>query len=38
MLTSFSLPDYYFRVARKEDQAGSGRYFSSIERIAWEDM
>ena len=38
MLTDFALPEYYFRVFREEDEAGSGRFFSRIERIDWADM
>lgn len=33
----FNLPEYYFRVYRQED-GHTGRYFSHIERIPWEDM
>ena len=33
----FALPEYYFRVFRSEER-NSGRYFSHIERIPWEDM
>ena len=38
--SEFSLPEYYFRVSREEDDdgGGSGRYFSHIERILWSDM
>jgi DNA repair protein RAD50 len=35
----FSLPEYYFRVCRREDQDKyQGKFFSHIERIRWEDM
>ena len=33
---SVSLPEYYFRVSRQEE--ASGKYFSHIERIPWENM
>eukprot|EP01041_Mallomonas_annulata_P001590 gene1590-3071_t len=36
-LSSFSLPEYYFRVSRQEE-GNSGKFFSRIERIPWEDM
>ena len=36
--SDFSLPEYYFRVSRQEDDEGNGRYFSHIERILWSDM
>ena len=36
--SNFSLPEYYFRVSREEDEDGNGRYFSHIERILWSDM
>jgi DNA repair protein RAD50 len=36
--SDFSLPEYYFRVSREEDEDNNGRYFSHIERILWSDM
>ena len=53
--SDFSLPEYYFRVSREEDDGngavvvqqrgnqgaagvGSGRFFSRIDRIRWDDM
>ena len=36
-LSSFSLPEYYFRVSRQEE-GNTGKYFSKIDRIPWEDM
>ena len=38
--TDFSLPEYYFKISREEDEEGqgSGKYFSKIERIPWADM
>jgi hypothetical protein len=33
----FNLPEYYFRVYRQEE-GNSGKFFSHIERIPWEDM
>jgi hypothetical protein len=33
----FNLPEYYFRVSRSEE-GNSGRFFSHIERVPWEDM
>lgn len=37
-LTNLSLPEYYFRVRRTEDEVYKGKYFSTIERISWEDL
>lgn len=31
------LPEYYFRVFR-DDERNTGKYFSHLERIPWEDM
>ena len=36
--TDFSLPEYYFKISREEDEEGKGKYFSKIERIPWADM
>ena len=36
--SDFSLPEYYFRVSREEDEENAGRYFSHIDRILWSDM
>jgi DNA repair protein RAD50 len=36
-LSDFSMPDFYFRVAREQEQS-SEKFFSRIERIRWEDM
>ena len=36
--TDFSLPEYYFKISREEDEEGKGKYFSKIERILWADM
>jgi hypothetical protein len=33
----FNLPEYYFRVFRQEE-GNSGKFFSHIERVPWEDM
>lgn len=33
----FNLPEYYFRVYRQEE-GSSGKFFSHIERVPWEDM
>jgi hypothetical protein len=32
-----SLPSFYFRVFRQEER-NTGKFFSHIERISWEDM
>jgi hypothetical protein len=45
-VSDFSLPEFYFRVSREEDenqpntQVGTlnGRFFSRIDRIRWDDM
>ena len=36
-LNTFSLPEYYFRISRQEE-GNTGKFFSHIERIPWEDM
>jgi DNA repair protein RAD50 len=36
--SEFSMPEYYFKVSREEDDEGKGRYFSKIERCAWEEI
>ncbi len=47
--SDFSLPEFYFRISREEADngggggggrggAGSGKFFSRIDRIRWEDM
>ncbi len=33
----FNMPEYYFRVFRQEE-GNTGKFFSHIERIPWEDM
>lgn len=33
----YNVPEYYFRVFRQED-GNTGRFFSHIERIPWEEM
>eukprot|EP01036_Dinobryon_divergens_P029229 gene29229-38297_t len=33
----FTLPEYYFRVCRQEE-GNSGKFFSQIERVKWEEM
>jgi hypothetical protein len=33
----FNLPEFYFRVYRQEE-GNSGKFFSHIERVPWEDM
>lgn len=33
----FNLPEYYFRVYRQEEGT-TGKFFSHIERVPWEDM
>lgn len=35
--SDFSLPEYYFRIYRQED-GNTGKFFSHIERVPWEDM
>ena len=35
--SDFNLPEYYFRVYR-EEEGKTGKFFSHIERIPWEDM
>ncbi len=35
--SEFNLPEYYFRVYRKEE-GDSGKFFSHIERVSWDDM
>ena len=35
--SDFNLPEYYFRVYRQEE-GDSGKFFSHIERVPWEDM
>jgi hypothetical protein len=35
--SDFPMPEYYFRVFRREEQK-SGKFFSHIERVPWEDM
>lgn len=37
-MSNFSLPEYYFRVSRQEDEVHVGKYFSKIERILWTDL
>ena len=37
-VTNFSLPEYYFRVRRVEDDTYRGKYFSTIERLSWQDL
>ncbi len=36
--SDFSMPEYYFKVSREEDEEGTGKYFSKIERLYWTDM
>jgi len=36
--TEFSLPEYYFRVSREESEEGSGKFFSHIERLTWQNL
>ena len=33
----FNLPEHYFRVYRQEE-GNTGKFFSHIERVPWEDM
>jgi hypothetical protein len=33
--TSFSLPEHYFRISRKEQH---GRFYSKIEKVEWEGV
>ena len=35
--TNVSMPEYYFRVSRQEE-GKSGKFFSKIDRIPWEEM
>ncbi len=35
--SDFNLPEFYFRVFRSEDD-NTGRFFSHIERIPWDEM
>jgi hypothetical protein len=35
--SAISLPEFYFRVSR-EEEGESGRFFSRIDRVRWEDM
>ena len=41
-VADFRLPEYYFRISRQqmeeEEQQGTGKYFSHIEKIPWDDM
>ena len=37
-VTNFTLPEYYFRVRRIEDPVHKNKYFSSIERLLWQDL
>lgn len=37
-IANFSLPEYYFRISREEDDVHVGKFFSKIERLRWEDM
>lgn len=34
----FRKPSHYFRISREEDEALSGKYFSHITRVPWEEM
>jgi len=34
----FSLPEYYFRVSREESDEGTGKFFSHIERLNWQNL
>jgi hypothetical protein len=36
-MTDFGMPENYFRICRQED-ANSGKFFSHIERIPWDDL
>jgi len=36
--SDFSMPEYYFKISREEDEEGTGKYFSKIERLMWSDM
>jgi hypothetical protein len=36
-VTDFVKPEFYFRVSREEEGA-TGKFFSHITRIPWEDM
>jgi DNA repair protein RAD50 len=33
----FAMPSFYFRISREED-GGTGKFFSKIDRMKWEDM
>ena len=35
--SAISLPEFYVRVSR-EEEGESGRFFSRIDRVRWEDM
>ena len=37
-VTNFPLPEYYFRIRRVEDNTHRGKYFSTIERLLWQDL
>ena len=36
--SGLSVPEFYFRIAREEDDRREGKYFTKIERVRWQDI